>query len=131
MNKENHRTLVALVVEDNYGDFFLVKEYLSETNYNVVLHNAGSFLEAKNFIDSGDNSADLILLDITLPDHRGEKLISDMFTLANGIPIIVLSGRSDDEFIAKAYNLGVAGYIPKDHLNPVVLDGMINDFLNQ
>lgn len=131
MNQENHHPVVALVVEDNYGDFFLVKEYLSEAMNYVLLHNARNFKEAENFLSSGKNAADLILLDLSLPDHRGEKLISDMLTLANGIPIIVFSGRSDEDFIAKAYDLGATGYLSKDQLSPEVLGNVIEDCLNQ
>lgn len=131
MNQENHQSVVALVVEDNYGDFFLVKEYLSDSMKHVLLHNARNFKEAKNFLCSGKNAADLILLDLSLPDHRGEKLISDMLTLADGIPIIVFSGRSDEDFIAKAYDLGVTGYLPKDQLNPEGLGSEIKNCLRQ
>lgn len=131
MNKENHRTLVALVVEDNYGDFFLVREYLSETMNNVLLHNARDFKEAKHFMSNGENPVDLIMLDLSLPDHQGEELISDMMSVADGVPLIIISGRSDEDFIAKAYDLGVAGYLSKDQLNPIVLSYVIKDCLNQ
>lgn len=130
MNKENHQTVVTLVVEDNYGDFFLVKEYLSDSMKHVMLFNARNFREAKHFMSNGENAPDLVLLDLSLPDHQGEELISDMMILAAGIPIIVFSGRSDDDFIAKAYDLGVAGYLSKDQLNPVILSDVIKDCLN-
>lgn len=131
MNQNKQQSVMALVVEDNYGDFFLLKEYLSEPMKDVLLHNARNFKEAKNLLSSGEKIADLILLDISLPDHQGEELIIDMMTLAHGIPIIVFSGRSDEDFIAKAYGLGARGYLSKDQLNPVVLASAIRDCLNR
>ena len=58
-----------LVVEDNEGDYFLVHEYLHEIfsgieiKHNTLLQDAIHSLE--------NNSFDIILLDLSLPDSNG------------------------------------------------------------
>ena len=62
-----------LVVEDNEGDFFLVKEYL-EVNFSDVSITHNTLLEEAN-ISLLNNRYDIILLDLSLPDSSGKASI--------------------------------------------------------
>ncbi len=112
-----------LIVEDNEGDYFLVHEYLHEIfpninlTHNTLLKDAIKSLEESNF--------DIILLDLSLPDSNGIDSIVDMIKLANGIPVIVLTGFGNLQFAIDSLKLGVQDYLLKDDVNSLVLQKSI------
>jgi PAS domain S-box-containing protein len=110
-------TLIALVVEDNMGDFLLIKDYLFEQFNTPELLHAKKFSEAKNIIYENTKALDVILLDLTLPDKNGESLITEMVELAPDTPVIVLTGYGDLEFGIKSLSLKASDYLLKDDIN--------------
>jgi two-component system sensor histidine kinase UhpB len=112
-----------LVIEDNEGDYFLVQEYLHEIfpkieiKHNTLLQDAIQSLKEASF--------DIILLDLSLPDSNGKDSIIEMVRLANGIPVIVLTGFGDLQFAMDSLKLGVQDYLLKDDVNPMVLQKSI------
>jgi len=113
MNTEN-LNLRILIIEDNQGDFILIKDYIEEYFKPEILH-ASNFKEGQNFL-SNEQYIDIVLLDLSLPDHQGEKLIYDISSLSNSTPIIVLTGNSEKEFALQAISLGVSDYLLKDEI---------------
>lgn len=109
-----------LLIEDNFGDFFLIEEYLNEHFKNQELVRKSTFSEAKSILNQGE-TFDVILLDLSLPDHSGEQLIIEMIQLAGGIPVIALTGFTDLEFSVKSLSLGVSDYLLKDDLSAGLL----------
>ncbi|WII72264.1 response regulator transcription factor [Bdellovibrio sp. 22V] len=100
-----------LCVEDS-TEFFI---YLTSVLKNHSLTQAESINDAFKLIQTGRESFDLILLDISLPDGNGMKILpelKDAFKNKN-IPIIVLS--TDDDVISKvaAFGIGADDYISK------------------
>lgn len=110
-----------LVIEDNFGDYFLIEEYLSEHIQSPELIHASTFAEAKEFLSEKDSHFDVVLLDLSLPDHSGEKLIVEIMDLVEGIPVIALTGFTDLEFSIKSLALGISDYLLKDDLTPAML----------
>ncbi|MEO6638224.1 MAG: response regulator, partial [Ginsengibacter sp.] len=115
MLKNNYPANI-LVVEDNAGDFALVENYLEHEVMPVIVQ-AKNFGQASSILLAGDVHFDVILLDLTLPDNGGEKLITDIISLSDGCPVIVLTGYTDVEFGIKSLSLGVADYLIKDEIN--------------
>jgi PAS domain S-box-containing protein len=109
-----------LVIEDNPGDVVLLHEYLESPVYHAKTDHAGSFKDACGFLESG-KKYDAVLLDLTLPDLSGEKLILQIMALTSGIPVIILTGHSDMEFSIRSLSLGVSDYLLKDELTPLEL----------
>ncbi|SFP93543.1 response regulator [Parafilimonas terrae] len=75
----------------------------------------GSFINAEdalNFLK--ENSADLILLDINLPDINGIELCKTIKQLYHGIKIIALSNHNERLIIAKILQNGASGYVLKN-----------------
>jgi two-component system sensor histidine kinase UhpB len=108
-----------LVIEDNEGDYFLVHEYLHEIYPNVDIKHNTLLRDAIRSLEN--DSYDIILLDLSLPDSNGTDSIVDMVKLANGIPVIVLTGFGDLQFAMDSLKLGVQDYLLKDDVNPMVL----------
>ena len=111
--------LHILVVEDNEGDWFLIKEYLSErcAEDGIVhcasLHAALSLLEKHHF--------DIILLDLTLPDSFGNESVAKVLSYAPETPVIVLTGYEDRLFSMESIQSGVQDYLQKDEVTSALL----------
>lgn len=119
MRKENH-SLKVLAVEDNPGDYVLIEDYISELVLSPIIENSRSFGETREIL-ANNGHFDAILLDLSLPDRSREELIRDMLVLAKTIPIIVLTGYSDEAFARKSLSLGISDYLLKDELTPAIL----------
>lgn len=109
-----------LLIEDNEGDIFLIKEALHESNFH------GDVLEIKDgeaaitfFLEEKSkkqvSSINLILLDVNLPKKNGHevlKFIKNNDALKH-IPVVMLTTSSSENDIKKAYQNHVNSYITK------------------
>ncbi|MDQ3049023.1 MAG: histidine kinase [Bacteroidota bacterium] len=120
MNKDKRKYNV-LIIEDNFGDFSLVEDYLQEKLISPGIFHAKTFSEAKKIFGSEKIHFDSILLDLSLPDKNGEELINEIVKLADSTPVIVLTGYSDMSFGIRSLSLGVFDYLLKDELTPTSL----------
>jgi len=100
-----------LVIDDEEDFSFFIRKNLQRSNYEVIVAANG---------DDGIRIAraslpDLILLDVMMPGLNGfqvlRKLKEDLRTYA--IPVVMLTGKDDDESRAKAAQLKDADYIVK------------------
>lgn len=98
----------VLVVDDDENLTALLVFTLKNEGYRVS--HAGSGKEM--FARFRQDSFDLVLLDLTLPDEDGLALARQMRTLLT-VPIIVLTGRADRSSLLAALELGVDDYITK------------------
>lgn len=115
----------VLVIEDNPGDFELVKEYLSEHIIPTIVH-AETFSAASVILAAGNIIFDVILLDLTLPDKSGKDLITEILSAAMECPVIILTGYSNADFSIQSIYQGVSDYLLKDNLSPISLFKSIN-----
>lgn len=86
-------SLNILVIEDNTGDFILVKTYLLELIPAAIIVHNKYFAEAEASLKT--TQFDLIFLDLTLPDSEGSDSIKNIIKHAADIPVIVLTGMND------------------------------------
>lgn len=100
-----------LVVEDDPGFRNLLRVQLSLAGY--ALEEAADGVEGGNALR--ENPPDLILSDVHMPLRSGLELLAlakaDEKTAS--IPVILLSGQSDEETVAMAMKLGAADFLKK------------------
>ena len=79
--------------------------------YNVVgeASNAAEFFQ---IIETTD--ADIVLLDIHLPDQSGIEIARKLIQLRPAMKILVLSAENDAETISKLIETGINGFISKN-----------------
>ncbi|MEW6635419.1 MAG: EAL domain-containing protein [Actinomycetota bacterium] len=102
----------VLLVEDNPGDARLVEILLEEarvTGFEVV--RAERLLEALELLER--RAFDVVLLDLTLPDSSGLETVDRMRAAVPQIPLVVLSGRDDEETALRAIKVGAEDYLVK------------------
>jgi len=116
----NHRPIEALIFEDNVADVHLTLTALRDASIanriNVVEdgEQAISFLKREGPYATAPRP-DFILLDLNLPKKDGFQVLAEMKVdphLAR-IPVIVVSGSTQESDISRAYDLQVAAYLVK------------------
>jgi len=110
----------VLLVEDNPGDARLLREMLGETDtFNAELTHFGSIKEAVAHLAT--NVANIILLDLELPDAVGLGAVRTVHSVAPRIPLVVLTGRDDDTLATKALQEGAQDYLIKGKIETATL----------
>ena len=99
---------LILIVEDDPPIRNLISVALESHGYNylVAANAAGAILEASS------HNPDIMLLDLGLPDLDGVEVISRIRSWS-GMPIIVISARSDDSDKIEALDAGADDYLTK------------------
>ncbi|MGM0506609.1 MAG: sensor histidine kinase [Bacteroidota bacterium] len=117
----DERPTHLLVIEDNPGDYLLTEEYLSDVLSRVTLTQATTWRDARTELLEHRDRFDAILLDLTLPDKKGQELVEDLLDVSGTLPVIVLTGYHDLDFSIQAFTTGVSDYLLKDELSPILL----------
>ena len=107
----------VLLVEDDPGDALLVKELLSETDFEVELERAMSVAEALPRLAW----ADCVLLDLALPDAFGLEGLRTLLAVDPQVAVVVLTGLSDRNQGSLAVASGAQDYLIKAEVDPDLL----------
>jgi sigma-B regulation protein RsbU (phosphoserine phosphatase) len=101
-----------LLVEDNPGDARLLRYTLQEAeSLRFDLVHAARLSEALERVN--DAPADVVLLDLSLPDAHGMETVTRMLRAAPDVPIIVLTGLTDETVAIAAVQAGAQDYLVK------------------
>ncbi len=107
----------VLLVEDNPDDVLIIEDMLSATA--VEIEHASDLSLALEKLTRGD--FDLVLLDLSLPDARGPGMIGLVRNQSPGIPIVVLSGLSDENAAIQTMDQGAQDYLIKGQVDARLL----------
>jgi signal transduction histidine kinase len=113
----------VLLVEDSPEDAYLIGELLSDTGVKFDVRHVDRISAALEYI--GKDRFDVILTDLCLPDSQGFETFSKISDKASDIPIIVLTGRADDEFAMNAVQKGAQDYLVKGSVDGAALSKSI------
>jgi diguanylate cyclase (GGDEF)-like protein len=109
----------VLLVEDDADDRELVREMLRDSGADVVLTACDRLSSALDPIARG--LADLVLLDLSLPDATGLEGLRRLRVAAPELPIVVLSGLTDERVALEAVQAGAQDYLMKGQVDGVSL----------
>ena len=113
-------TVRVLVIEDNPGDAVLVREMLREAfAESFEMHHARILRDAIDLLLR--EPVDCVLLDLSLPDAEGLDALAQLRNVAVDVPVIVLSGRSDQETAVRAVSEGAQDYLIKGQVDTNLL----------
>lgn len=103
----------VLLIEDNPGDVELVRLLFEgssgEPPYEVsCADRLSTGLEAL-----AEERPAVILLDLYLPDSKGADTFRNVLNQAPGVPVVILTGRDDEELVVDAVQHGVQDYLVK------------------
>lgn len=103
--------IAVLLVEDNPADGGALERALSEATSRFRVEKAAHLSQGLDRIARG--GIDLCLLDLFLPDSQGLETFQRVAAEAPNMPIVVLSGPSDERIGALAVNAGAQDYLVK------------------
>ena len=113
-----NRPFTVLLVEDNPDDAMLIARYLEDAGRAVA--SVSSLTEARKHLMSA--GADVVLLDLGLPDSRGEDAVTGLSGVFPDVPIVVLTGLDDEDVGQRAVEAGAQDYLVKGRVEPRLLD---------
>jgi diguanylate cyclase (GGDEF)-like protein len=108
--------LRVLTIEDNAGDARLVRAMLEEAAPGPVEVDHASRL-ALGMHGLLDRRYDCVLLDLSLPDADGLDGLTQIRTVAVDVPVVVLSGRADEQLAMQAVQEGAQDYLVKGQVD--------------
>jgi serine phosphatase RsbU (regulator of sigma subunit) len=114
---EQLERLRILLVEDDEGDAFLVRELLTEAGAPFDLTVATSLREARGLL----TGVECVLLDLGLPDAEGIDGLRKLLSIAGSAAVCVLTGRSDEHLGVQAVAEGAQDYLVKGQVDGVLL----------
>jgi sigma-B regulation protein RsbU (phosphoserine phosphatase) len=101
----------VLLIEDNQGDADLVRLRLVESNSDLEVSCADRL--SAGLAALAIEPPAVVLLDLNLPDSRGADTFREVLNRAPSVPVVVLSGRDDEELAITAIHQGAQDYLVK------------------
>ena len=112
--------LRVLLVEDNPGDAELIEEMLPRDG--TTLFEVRCVARLSEALEcAGADRFDIIILDLNLPDSDGLATLSTMRQQAFRMPIVVLTGNSDEQMALAAIQQGAQDYLVKGQIEKNML----------
>jgi DNA-binding NarL/FixJ family response regulator len=108
----------VIIIEDN----MIIAELIQKQ-----INNQGEYLCEKYYLNpveflKSDDSCDIILLDIMMPEMTGLDAIDKILAKLPDVSIIINSIKDDSETIFKALQKGALGYIDKQSFDDAFID---------
>ncbi|RCJ31622.1 hybrid sensor histidine kinase/response regulator [Nostoc minutum NIES-26] len=114
-----------LLIEDNSAEARLLQELLKQAQSKefslVHVKRLQAALQELN-----QDTYDVILLDLTLPDSQGLSSLPRLINHAPSLPIVVLTNTNDEELAIEAVRQGAQDYLLKRQVNVDVLVRSVN-----
>lgn len=104
------KAIRILYIEDEPGLARLVQRKLSRIGFDVVIASDGK----AGLQELGSRAFSIVLLDQEMPGMTGIEVIDKLNPGTDDPPVIMLTGRGDEELAVEAIKKGAADYIVKD-----------------
>ncbi len=110
MCKQETRMKKVLLIDDDKDVLFLLSKII-ERHTDYFISTAENGLDAKSKLK--DNSWDLIVTDVNLPDCKGHEIVNYARKFNSFAKILMITGDSDSRAVIEALNLKVDSYLLK------------------
>ncbi len=101
-----------LLIEDNPGDAKLVEIYLKSVN-DIEFEIEHKVRLAEGIAYITENTVDVVLLDLSLPDSSGLDSLDNLLKAAPDASVVLLTGFDNEEFGINAVKKGAQDYLVK------------------
>jgi FixJ family two-component response regulator len=114
----NRQPLTSLIgiVDDDESVRNALSRLLRSTGYKCAV-----FSSSQEFLDSGPQETDCLLLDIQMPGMNGLDLQTKLCEMDYGVPVIFVTAKADNEARARAFRQGAAAFFTKPFDNDALL----------
>ena len=118
--KQSPEVIRVLLIEDNPGYSEVIRimlDKVADTQFYLL----GSKTLSDGLHKLAKDGADVILLDLRLPDSQGIETFDRVSAQAQNVPIIVLTVIDDDELALEAVQKGAQDYLVKEKVDAKLL----------
>ena len=119
-----NKQIRVLIVDDYPAGRTDIKNLLSTAKDMVVVGEGGSGSEAIEQV--AVKNPDILLLDMELPDQRGDIVMRRIHEMQPDMKVLALSSHNDRDYILGMMQYGAAGYITKDEAPAMLIDAIRN-----
>jgi diguanylate cyclase (GGDEF)-like protein/PAS domain S-box-containing protein len=139
MADPSNNPLTILVIEDDAGDFGLVKAYLRQAGL-CAIGDANGLVWAQTLAEgitqAQQTIPDIVLLDLSLPDSSGLATVQSLRLAVPHAPIVVLTGSGETALTLAALESGAQDFLVKgrfdhDTLGRAVRHARVRERLEQ
>ncbi len=114
------KPIIVLLIEDNPDDALLIQKLLSkEMKVPFEVKHVDRISKGLEYLRGGD--IDIVLLDFGLPDGQGLGTFETVHKHSPDVPVIVLTGRDDDEIAVESVQKGAQDYLVKGKIDGGIL----------
>lgn len=108
--------LRILLVDDDETDRLAVRRCLYRSRLSAAVDEAGTAAETLKLLRG--TAYDCVLLDYYLPDMPGLLLFKSLRCEAPDMPVVIFTGRGDEDIAVELMKAGAADYLPKASMTP-------------
>jgi DNA-binding response OmpR family regulator len=98
-----------LVIEDQEDQAELYETALKNGGYRV----RNAYTGEEGIAEFKANGADVIMLDMTLPEMHGAEALREIRIISASVPVIIVTGETHTQLREQCERLGVQGYLSK------------------
>ncbi|WP_299402731.1 EAL domain-containing protein [Acaryochloris sp. IP29b_bin.148] len=109
-----------LMIEDDNGDVEIVRELLDSRHNSFTLKHCLTLSSGIDLLNASQ-SIDLVLLDLSLSDAEGLETFHRVHKAFPTLPLIVLSGNTDETIALEAMQEGAQDFLVKGRFNSTLL----------
>ena len=117
---------VVLLVEDETAVREMASRVLQEYGYAVIEASDGR--EALGLLEQSDGRIRLLVTDVVMPGMNGRELARRAQALSPGLPVLYMSGYTDDEVVRRGLLEAGQPFLQKP-FNPETLGGLVAQLL--
>jgi DNA-binding NarL/FixJ family response regulator len=127
-DRRTDQKIRVLIVDDHSGVRTGIKNLLQSAKDMVVVGEGGNGAEAIEL--AAMKKPDILLLDIELPDQRGDAVMRHIHNTQPDMKVLAVSSYSDRDYILGMLENGASGYITKDEA-PMMLVEAIRSIMHK
>ena len=106
-------TIIRFLIADDHSIVRAgLKYFISDEKDMVVSAEAADGMEALVYVRNGE--CDVVLLDISMPGENGGYTLREMKRSRPDLPVLILSGHSEQQFAVSLLRAGASGYLNKE-----------------
>ncbi len=105
--------VTTIVIVDDHPLFRgALAQALTGGGQDFRIREAGDYAALLALLET-DDSTDLVLLDLTMPNVSGFAGLMGLRALHSSLPVVIVSATDDATTIRRALDLGASGFVPK------------------
>lgn len=104
--------MIKVLIVDDHAIVRKGLRHIAEESKQIEVGEAGDGAEALNKLRT--ERWDVLVLDINLPGRNGLDVLQTARDMYAKLPVLVLSGHSEDQYAVRVLRAGASGYMSKD-----------------